>query len=152
MDEVTRAYIAGLVDGEGCISISRDRRGVSYHLRVEISMVNKSVIQFLHNSLGGGFYRHNKARGRQREDWSWRVFGQRAYNVLKLLLPYLRVKKANAMLGIDFRDNWQDQRRQSGYKRGQPHIQYEELKRRQECYIKMKELNSGAFMDRRKHN
>ena len=58
------AYIAGLFDGEGCVTCKqkptkrKDRGGKVYkqwYIRCEIAMAEKEVIEWLHETLGFGW-------------------------------------------------------------------------------------------------
>ena len=55
------AYIAGLFDGEGCVTCKKkptkraDRKGKIYnqwYIRCEISMTDKEVISWIHETFG----------------------------------------------------------------------------------------------------
>ena len=58
MNEVM-AYIAGLVDGEGCITITQrleHRKGKPkaykyWNIRIEVAMTHKETIEYLHEQL-----------------------------------------------------------------------------------------------------
>ncbi len=63
------AYIAGLFDGEGCVTCKKkptkrpDRKGKIYnqwYIRCEISMTDKEVISWLHETLGFGWSAEKK--------------------------------------------------------------------------------------------
>ena len=59
LDQTDIAYIAGLFDGEGCVTYSRRRqkKGTNkkyymfWDIRCEISMTDKYVIEWLHKTL-----------------------------------------------------------------------------------------------------
>ena len=65
----TIAYIAGLFDGEGCVSCKKvktkrkDRGGKIYnqwYIRCEIAMTDKHVIEWIHQTLGFGWCAEKK--------------------------------------------------------------------------------------------
>ena len=61
-DQLDIAYIAGLFDGEGCITYKqymRKRKGQkkaypTWSIRMEIAMTDKSILVWLHEVLGVG--------------------------------------------------------------------------------------------------
>ena len=63
------AYIAGLFDGEGCVTCKqvkrkrKDRGGKVYnqwYIRCEIAMTDQEVIKWLHETLGFGWSAEKK--------------------------------------------------------------------------------------------
>ena len=95
------AYMAGLVDGEGCIVIFQDRKPKGGHLRptlrLVISMTKPAPLLWAKETFGGSFFKA-AARHQATTCWTWVAAGQRALRILRLLFPYLKVKKKNALL------------------------------------------------------
>ena len=69
MTSVEAAYIAGLFDGEGCVTCKKkptkraDRNGKVYnqwYIRCEITMTDKEVISWIHEVLGFGWSRRKE--------------------------------------------------------------------------------------------
>ena len=98
------AYIAGLLDGEGCISINkgRDQSGAKYRLVVCCANTDRAVLEFLYRMLGGRIYVISKSKWSRRTCWMWTTSSQQAGEILHILLPYLRIKKRQAKLAIKF--------------------------------------------------
>ncbi len=100
MKKVDLAYIAGLFDGEGSICI--ERNGRRFWIYVGVIMTDEYIIRWLQFVFGGSIY-HYAPRGISKKDqWRWRTVGPQAIPVLKALMPYLRLKKAQAELAIEF--------------------------------------------------
>lgn len=59
MREVDRAYIAGLVDGEGCITLQHQAKRRFMILRVSITNVNREVLEFVRAIYGGSVSSRN---------------------------------------------------------------------------------------------
>ena len=100
------AYAAGIVDGEGCISIVALRtgvraHGVDYSLLFVVRMIDPSAVFFLKEMFGGGLS-VQKNKPPRRPIYNWGLSTKPASRALKLLLPYLRVKKKQAELAIEF--------------------------------------------------
>jgi len=52
-------YLAGLIDGEGCITIVKQAKRYRPHLG--ISMNHEGVLLWVKKKFGGGLYNHSKA-------------------------------------------------------------------------------------------
>src|SRR3990167_3559029 len=104
--EIKLAYTAGFLDGEGCIRISkrnpRNGRRISYNLSVVIYQKDGEIMDWLYGNFGGMVYLKNK--GDKSDNWiyEWRVTEVKAYQFLKTLLPFLKYKKKQAELAIQF--------------------------------------------------
>ena len=98
------AYIAGLFDGEGCVTCKKkptkrpDRGGKIYnqwYIRCEISMTDKEVIGWLHETLGFGWSaekRYSKRPKNYKRQWRWCCGYRDALTFAKLIWPYAQVK------------------------------------------------------------
>ena len=104
MKKTDLAYVAGIIDGEGCIRLaSRGLRNnlVSYYIGVEVGMTNKDLIYSLKEMFGGCVIVRNQQGNRKtRYDWSLRT--KMALDFIKLIYPYLRVKKQQADVALRF--------------------------------------------------
>lgn len=109
--DVTIAYLAGLIDGEGYIGIKkvrpgRDRAAPSYHARLQVRMVDEPAIAFLTEACGGRYYEERTAPGKRRSLFCYQASDAKADAILRELLPYLRVKRENALAVLRLRE-WQ---------------------------------------------
>ena len=98
------AYIAGLFDGEGCVSYTQrptkrnDRNGKIYqqwYIRAEVAMTDESIIDWIQKTLGfgwSGIKRYNN-KPRYKPQWRWCCGYRDCLKLAQLLLPYSRVKK-----------------------------------------------------------
>ncbi len=104
MNATDAAYIAGLFDGEGCITCKKrktkrkDRGGKVYnqwYIRCEMSMTDKEVIEWVHETLGFGWCKekiiYNKPTHYKRQ-WRWSCGYRDALTFAKLIWPYAQVK------------------------------------------------------------
>jgi hypothetical protein len=107
-----RGYAAGLIDGEGCISIKKvnnfnKKRNPEYSLQVSMNLLDAEPIDFMYGCFGGSIY-HIKASeydNQHKDNWRWEINRKSAQQFLKQILPFLRIKKSQAELGIRFEDN-----------------------------------------------
>ena len=107
MKKTDLAYTAGIIDGEGCILISKARRqksrsGYVYGLTVSVNSTDEWLCQWLKFSFGGSITLKKHYRENESLLWIWAVRSNQAVAFLKLVLPYLYLKKPQAELAIKF--------------------------------------------------
>jgi len=103
------AYIAGLVDGEGYIGLVKVtetrrifRTTYCYLPTIRISMCDREGIDFIDRLFKGNIWFHQKQKG-WRDQWEWSAKGKkRVAEILKAILPYLKIKKRQAEVLIEF--------------------------------------------------
>lgn len=95
------AYAAGLLDGEGYIGVSYSKDSGTYSLRVKLVQADNDIPTFLKaHYMGNIAIEIRKDRNRIFHRWS--VGADQAAMALLLMLPYLRLKKRQALLALDF--------------------------------------------------
>lgn len=93
----TDAYVAGLIDGEGCIYIGK----ADLRPRVEIAMSKaENLLKGLQAEYGGRV-RLQKTHSNRADLHRWVAYGRTATTVLKRVGPYLRLKEEQAKLVLD---------------------------------------------------
>jgi hypothetical protein len=109
LSQTELAYMAGLIDGDGCIRIGHvGPLKRTYYATVEIGMTDLPTIEWVQKCWQSGTIKlnnHTAMRSRSpgwKSQWIVRIHGKRAQLLCRLLLPYLRTKKANAKLVIAF--------------------------------------------------
>jgi hypothetical protein len=113
MDRVMKAYIVGLIDGEGSIFIERSvRKGrlsgvytgnLRYRLMVQILMCDPEAIAFVAKATGRPIYKKKLGRnGITRRSHAYVLTWRNgvAASFLQSILPFLHGKKKQAELGI----------------------------------------------------
>lgn len=112
-------YIAGFFDGEGNINIYKidtennrkvqQLRNPKYELSVAIYNTDKDIMEWLHFVFGGYFQTRNRDNN-QNQDKEWkesycvRMTSNQALEFIRLVYPYLRVKKKQADVAIAFQE------------------------------------------------
>ena len=95
-------YLAGLFDGEGCVTYSNKpvlRKGKKraypfWNIRLEIAMTHKETIQYALDTFGCGHMNFRARRTHQTMDqWRWRCSHRDALHCAKRLVPYSITKK-----------------------------------------------------------
>ena len=100
------AYLAGIVDGEGCISALEDKR-FSGQCFVHLSITQKDgrLIDWLYGTFGGNIFENTTSGFSAGSScYRWDLYSEKATKLLKKLLPFLRMKKRQAELAIRLQD------------------------------------------------
>lgn len=96
------AYLGGLIDGEGWIGITCDRRrplATRYTLSVQLSMSEPAeAVRLLHEELGGSL----AAYGQDKPMLRWSIASSNAERALTRVQPWLVVKSEQAANGLRF--------------------------------------------------
>ena len=104
-------YFAGLFDGEGSIGIYRTGYPINgrkdgqrqWGLKITIVMTTPQPLKQIKAQWGGyaGIEKRNK-RKNSRDVFLWYLHGEQASGMLKELLPYLMIKRDEALIAIEF--------------------------------------------------
>jgi hypothetical protein len=143
-----RAYAAGLIDGEGCIGISRINRtnysqwngnfnNHEYRLTVNINMTDRKALDFIYGAFGGYILPVKQYDLERLPVYRWEVRSKAAMQFLKQILFALRTKKEQAELAIRF----QSLKSRQTYGRNNPLPQYT-WERYEKYYQEAKQLKN----------
>lgn len=112
-DVAILAYLAGAIDSDGTIGIKRstyamrvrgDAAAPVFSERVALRQVTADIPNLLKASFGGSLYVTKPSTARGRHLYSWAVTDQQAVTCLRAMMPYLRVKKEQALNCLALRD------------------------------------------------
>jgi len=97
------AYIAGLIDGEGTISLSRKHRNENRQLVVSISNTECKLLEYVHDAVGAGRITHKRTyRTHHAPSMTYTITNRQALGLLEQIAPYLKSYKADrARLVLD---------------------------------------------------
>lgn len=141
LSETDRAYIAGFIDGEGCITILKNKKGKYssyYALTLTIAQADKLALEDLSAIIGGGKIYKSKST-----DTHFLTFAPNdSIFLLKEIRPYLRYKKDQADLAIEFREKTTFER--SGQK-----LDDDVSRLREYYFVRMKELKRNGLSEKR---
>ena len=120
MEKTNIAYVAGLFDGEGSISIGRGRvkRGstklyLKYTVQVSITQSRdkgKQILEDLQKKFGGTaseitkYFENRKDRKTSFQHYRWRLGNQTAYKFLCQIYLYSKIKKEQIILAAEFQE------------------------------------------------
>jgi len=97
------AYIAGFFDGEGCVRIKRaNQGGNSYYITATITNSNRQILEYIMGIFGGRVREAEKKANKT--VYHYELTCAEAVDMLKTLLGFLREKKKQAELAINFHD------------------------------------------------
>ncbi len=147
------AYVAGIMDADGCFMISRQKRGrksleigefsLSHMAALKIAMIEEEAISFITHDLGFGAYNLEGARKDRKNSkpiYHWYLRQrQQVAEFLENVIPHLRVKKKRAEFLLEF------VRRMEKYtdKRFCKRVTESELDYREQSYRRMREFNGN---------
>jgi len=97
------AYIAGLIDGEGTISLRR-KIGNHYNIEVYITNTNLCVLEWVQKTLQMGKIFTFKPRPPRKTQIKWHVHSRNAEKLLNMVQPYLIIKQGECLEAIMFRE------------------------------------------------
>ena len=105
--EMEKAYLAGILDGEGYIAIARKATcGKSYYRAyVEVTNTRRLLLEWIQARWGGCIYPDSHAafnRPNNAVCWKWALHSGQAKRVLREVLEYLVIKPEQATIVLDF--------------------------------------------------
>lgn len=148
MKQTDLAWAAGIIDGEGCIGIVKDdRRALNnkngwnlspmYKLRISVGMSHLETIERLYELFGDGRINGQKCYKKpgHKQVYYWVVNADQAWEIIKLVRPYLITKRKQAEIAEAF---YERERLKGGiYNKASSRV----LKEREKLHGKMKKLN-----------
>ena len=106
------AYLAGAIDSDGTIGIkrstyamrvTRDSAQPAYSERMALRQVQRTIPDLLRRTFGGGLYITKSSARNGQALWSWSITDRRCAEALAILLPFLRIKRAQARNALRLR-------------------------------------------------
>jgi len=109
LTETERAYLAGIIDGEGSIMLihhppyaTSGHRWEYWVLRVSVANCDMRLIDWITDKFGGGFSTGINHRPNQRDAFMWRIDNRRCIPILQAVMPYLLLKRRQAEIALEF--------------------------------------------------
>ena len=109
MNEYDLVYMAGFFDGEGCVSIGyrKSRNYLQYQMKTITSQAKeegKQICEWLKINFKGVVSSKKKLKEYHSSRYEWVLMSKQAYNFLKQIYPYLKIKKKQVKLAIEFQE------------------------------------------------
>ncbi len=99
------AYLAGLIDGEGCIyghiqKKDKKHRNKTTNVNLKIRMLEKEIIDWIYVTFGGNMSEIKRPIG-QNNRWEWRIAKAEDFiPLLEKVIPFLKLKKHRAEIAL----------------------------------------------------
>lgn len=132
LTETEKAYLAGIVDGEGTITIFTN--GSVFSLRVGVSGTSIVFASWVSEKFGKNVVtdKHKKYKHKNYKDcYSVSLHGDEAKELLSLIIPYLITKREQAAIALQF---------PTKFSKGNSYTEEDKLLRAI-CAIKLSDLN-----------
>jgi hypothetical protein len=101
------AYTAGVIDSDGCITILRHGPRIAkqskcptYDLKIIINQADGGAINYIRGAYGGTVTSQINSSGTI--IYTWRLNHEKSGKLCKQLIPYLRIKKHQAEIAVQF--------------------------------------------------
>lgn len=157
MRDTDLAYLAGIIDSDGFITIQRTRKAHTgkcapaiYHcLKVGIAGTRTQPHELAKSLFGGNISKYEPGKDGYRDQYQWSVTGPRAVKVIKSIGIYLRVKTKQAELGLHFQENldahrlWQKENQKPPYRITESMIAIRDGLHAQMCALNMSRSKRG---------
>lgn len=99
MDKTELAYVAGIIDGEGTITLSRRRKNELPSPYICVSSTNREVLEWLKTRLGGTICSKKRYRENHKQSYIWYIrLATKCLTLLNEIEPFLIIKKQQALL------------------------------------------------------
>lgn len=96
--ELEKAYVAGIVDGEGTVTLMKHHKNETPIPYVSVANNNLQLLQWIKHRCGGLIASKKKYQPHHGDSYVWSVRHDRALRFLKEIVKYLIVKKPQAAL------------------------------------------------------
>lgn len=98
-------YTAGFVDAEGCFKIIKNKEVVSIQFTISQSLKGVDALHFIYDHFGGSLLLQLEGDEKNQRAYQLNYNGNDAVGFAKVMLPYLIVKKREALKIIEFPNN-----------------------------------------------
>ena len=89
------AYIAGLLDGEGTLTLTRKHKNENHQLALSISNTDLSLLQYVRETVGAGKITAKRVtQPHHTPSYTYAIHNRQALALLEQLFPYLKTYKA----------------------------------------------------------
>jgi len=98
LNEIEKAYIAGIVDGEGSIGLWRHHKNETHTPNVTVANNSLPLLQWIQSKAGGGITSKKKRQAHHGDSYAWSVRQDRAISFLNEIKGYLIIERQQAEL------------------------------------------------------
>ncbi len=138
------AWLAGIMDGEGCIHIRKNKvtatskhKTTNYSLIIKIGITHKPTIDRIQKIFNFGHINISSIN-RIKRIFNWNCMSYDAEHALLFLYPFLITKKKEAKLALKFM-------RLGSYRKGQKKTPISVINKKEGFYLKLRNLKKYSY-------
>lgn len=135
MKKLSYQYLAGLIDGEGCVTLKWMPSSRAFAVWLDVSNTQREVLDLAAAQCGGGVYKKGKVIGNRKPCYRWVITGKHAVAVLKAVHRYSIIKKPQIEAILEYWKSFIPQ------KWGQMKLSTEEFDKRMKHVHTLRQLN-----------
>ena len=146
--EQDKAYLAGIIDGEGCFNVQRafkkhPTHSIQHSGVLDIYQSNRSFLESLQILWGGlgSICSHKVGSLSNKTCFRWAITSKQLARILPHVIPYLRIKKNQAEALVEL-DKTKRARGIRGERLSEAEIEYRDW-----IWSSVKNLNQGYLVD-----
>jgi hypothetical protein len=98
------AYLAGFVDADGYIGIVSVATNKNYVSQISVANRSRQIVDEFKRLFGGQIRARNVNHPNWQVCYEWKLTSRKACYAIKILLPYLRIKKSQANLALEVQE------------------------------------------------
>jgi intein/homing endonuclease len=88
------AYLAGIIDGEGSILLSKNNKSDKFRKPViSVTSTSEELILYLKFTFGGNIVNQKIYKDHHKKSWIWKLRNKAAINLLSSILPFMKEKE-----------------------------------------------------------
>ena len=111
--ETEISYLAALIDGEGFIGIDssykRRFKNQTYQVRIGVCNTKRKLLDWIKLRFGGSVLFRGKPKSpKHSPSYEWRIQAKKAGEIIRLVYPYLILKREQAKIALEFRDTFKE--------------------------------------------
>lgn len=101
MTDIERGYLAAIIDGEGTITLTKDKE-FRYPV-IAVSSTTIEIMNYLKSHFGGVISKKNNSNPKMKQAYCWKIERRKAITLLEEICPLLLEpkKQARAQLILD---------------------------------------------------
>lgn len=113
INSIVLAYTAGFLDAEGCFKYIKGGKNSGGCIGISVTNTYRPALERLANAFGGNIRLLLESTEVTKRTYSWEICSKKAADVCLQILPYLKEKRPQAQLLLDFQATVGNSRRLS---------------------------------------
>ena len=95
---ISAEYLAGFIDGDGCITFKIPQRKSQLFPQLSAGGTYEPILRDIKEQFGGSVSSYKAHDPKNKDAWTWIVSSRKAYDMIYQLYPFLRIKRKQAEL------------------------------------------------------